>query len=295
MLKTRSLWGICFLGISYLVFVCSVSTVTRKALRGTNVTFRCPFPFTFNLSNIIAYWWKDGNKSFLQQDDRKVFILKRAGAYLHLLNVTVPDAGTYYCAVKYKSQMAGKGAVVRLIIYASPVPLKIVSIPCEGTASVFLRLQCRTAEFHPKDFNLTWHKNGTEITEGFTTEQQEKAEGLYEVISSFEETRPIEQGTVYTCQVYHVSILDPANGSYTVGNVGCHFVLPVHLIYRTAVGILVIITLMVIIFDHITSDNPHRCRGEETRKNDVKGRKVELGGEMASGEYECHDFKNTIH
>ncbi|XP_067853503.1 uncharacterized protein [Heptranchias perlo] len=260
MFLSGALLGMCFLGIFNRVTVdisgkVMPGIVQKTALRGTKVTFRCPFPFDLDHSNIILYWWRDGNKTFLQEDSRKQFIVKKGGAYLHLLNVSVPDAGTYFYVAKYQDKTVVKGTGVQLVVYVGPVPLKIVSTASEGASSASLRLQCRTAPFYPKDFNLTWHKNGTEIVTGFRTEQQANTEGLYEVISSLQEIRPIQRGTVYTCQVYHVSNSIPANVNYTVGNEDYHSVRPVHLMYRSIVGILVIILLTMIILNHVTSDN----------------------------------------
>ncbi|XP_048462082.1 H-2 class II histocompatibility antigen, E-Q beta chain-like [Rhincodon typus] len=99
---------------------------------------------------------------------------------------------------------------------APPAPLKIVSVPSEELFSASLRLQCRTSDFYPKTFNLTWHKNGANILTGFRNEQQAKTKDLYEVISTLELREAVESGTVYTCQAYHVSSSFPANASYTV-------------------------------------------------------------------------------
>ncbi|XP_072403667.1 uncharacterized protein [Chiloscyllium punctatum] len=291
MLKTLSFSDVSFLGILYVVSVCSSGDHGRNlaqtlARRGGNVLFRCPFPFHVNHSAVTAYWWRDGNKSFLQANGRKRFTVRRGGAYLHVLNVTVADAGMYHCAVKYQHRTVGKGTGLQLLVYAAPVPLKIVSTSFHKASSTFLRLQCQTAEFHPKEFNLTWHKNGTRILTGISTVQQETTDRLYEVISSLEETRPIEQGTVYTCQVYHVSISGPANCSYIVDNVDYHAV-PVHLIYRSILGILVIIILAVIIFDHVTSDMLHRYRNEETKRNSVTIGKLEPCSECTPVGYDA--------
>ncbi|XP_067853505.1 natural cytotoxicity triggering receptor 3 ligand 1-like [Heptranchias perlo] len=260
MFMSGSLWRIYFLGIFYPVAVDTSGKVTpgivqKKALRGTNLMLQCPFPFDLDHSNVNVYWFRKDSETLLQDDSRKQFHIKKGGAYLHLLNVTVLDSGIYQCVAKDKDRTVGKGTFVQVVVYAVPVPLKIVSTPPERTSSASLRLQCRTAPFYPKDFNLTWHENGTEIVTGIETEQQAKTEGLFEVISYLEVTDPIERGTVYTCQVYHDSISIPANANYTVANDDYRSALPVHLIYRSTVGVLVIILLMMIIFNHVSSDN----------------------------------------
>ncbi|XP_059507783.1 tyrosine-protein phosphatase non-receptor type substrate 1-like [Stegostoma tigrinum] len=192
--------------------------LTRKTVQGgSSVLMHCTFSAEFDYSNVTAYWWKEDNKTVLQEDSKKLFRVIRGEASLKLLNVTVRDAGTYHCAVAYQKQKLGQAAV-QLIVYALPAPLKIVSVPSEDLFSASLRLQCRTSDFYPKDFNLTWFKNGTKILTGFRNEQLAKPEGLYEVVSTLELREAVESGTAYTCQVYHVSSSFPANASYTVIN-----------------------------------------------------------------------------
>ncbi|GCB63939.1 hypothetical protein scyTo_0009742 [Scyliorhinus torazame] len=77
-----------------------------------------------------------------------------------------------------------------------------------------LRLKCRSADFYPKEYNLTWKKNGSDIVTGFITKQTTTKVGLYNVISTLDEKRAIGYSTVYTCLVHHPSISIPANASY---------------------------------------------------------------------------------
>ncbi|XP_067905931.1 uncharacterized protein [Heterodontus francisci] len=253
MVMNGLLCGICFLGIMYPVAVDSSGNATpdiipKKVLRGTNVVLRCPFSFNLNHSNVIVYWWRDGNKTFLQEDSRKLFSVKRGGAYLHLLNVTVPDAGTYYCVTKYQYHTVGETTGVQLVVYATPAPLKILSPPSEGVTCVPTSLQCRTSAFYPKDFNLSWHINGTELLTGFTNVQQTKTpEGLFEVISSLKVSQAIDRGTVYTCQLHHVSNLIPANASYTFSNEDCASKIDYVVIAGCAGGALVVLVLAIMI------------------------------------------------
>ncbi|XP_067905013.1 uncharacterized protein [Heterodontus francisci] len=253
MVMNGVLCGICFLGIMYPVAVGTSGNATpdiieKKALRGTNVILRCPFSFNLNHSNVIVYWWRDGNKTFLQEDNRKLFSVKRGGAYLHLLNVTVPDAGTYYCVTKYQYHTVGETTGVQLVVYATPAPLKILSLPSEGVTCAPLSLQCRTSAFYPKDFNLSWHKNDMELLTGLTNEQQTKTpEGLYEVISCLKVSQAIDRSTVYTCQVLHVSNLIPANASYTVSNEDCASKVDGVIIAGCARGALVVLLLAILI------------------------------------------------
>ncbi|XP_048402851.2 signal-regulatory protein beta-1-like [Stegostoma tigrinum] len=222
MFVCHSLWDVCLLGILCSAAVGNSAKVnpdlTRKTVQGgSSVLMHCTFSAEFDYSNVTAYWWKEDNKTVLQEDSKKLFRVIRGEASLKLLNVTVRDAGTYHCAVAYQKQKLGQAAV-QLIVYALPAPLKIVSMPSEDLFSASLRIQCRTSDFYPKDFNLTWYKNGTNILTGFRNEQLAKPEDLYEVISTLELREAVKSETVYTCQVYHVSSSFPTNASYTVIN-----------------------------------------------------------------------------
>ncbi|XP_048402855.2 uncharacterized protein LOC125459911 [Stegostoma tigrinum] len=201
--------------------VCTSNNVTPnvmliRTLIQSTVTMRCPFSFELNHSNINVYWFREGKKMLLQDDSRALFHVKRGGAYLHLFNVTVRDAGTYFCAVKNQHQTVDNKPSAQLDVYASPAPLNIVLIRSEDPSSASFKLQCRTSGFYPEYFNLTWHRNGAQIFTGFRNEKQAKGEGLYEVVSSLDIPNIPESDTVYMCHVYHVSSAFPANASCTV-------------------------------------------------------------------------------
>ncbi|XP_051884512.1 tyrosine-protein phosphatase non-receptor type substrate 1-like [Pristis pectinata] len=253
MFLKRSLWTMYFFAILNADAVdvsdkADPHIVQKVVLSGVNVTCRCPFPFNLNLSKISVYWWRDGNKTFLKEDSKKLFSIKAGGAYLHLLNVTVADSGTYYCVAKQAGQTVGKGTGEQVIVHVAPSPLKIVSIRSGKPSPASLRLQCRTAAFYPKEFTLTWHKNGTEIQSGIRHQQNVTSEGLYEVISSLEETEPIKSGMVYTCQVHHISQLIPATANYTVPKEAVYSAVGLGWIVRGAVAATLIQVWAVIIY-----------------------------------------------
>uniref|UniRef100_A0A4W3H5G0 Ig-like domain-containing protein n=1 Tax=Callorhinchus milii TaxID=7868 RepID=A0A4W3H5G0_CALMI len=82
--------------------------------------------------------------------------------------------------------------------------------------SVFLTLVCETAAFYPENLTFTWFKNGTEITTGIHTIKRQNTEGLFEASSSVEETQSVQNGTVYTCCVSHISLQTPGIRNYTI-------------------------------------------------------------------------------
>ncbi|XP_062922643.1 natural cytotoxicity triggering receptor 3 ligand 1-like [Mobula hypostoma] len=249
MFLKRSFWTI------YLLAIVNADAGKRAPdtfpniiLSGTNFTCRCSFRFDLNQSNLRVYWWRGENKTFIKEDSRKLISIKPGGAYLHLLNVTVSDAGTYYCAVKHAEQTIERGRGQQVVVHAVPSPLKIVSMRSAKSSSAFLILQCRTAAFYPKEFNLTWHKNGTEVQHGIKHEQYPTAGGLYEVISSLEESQPVKKGTVYACQVHHISTSVPATANFTVSKEAVFAAIAVDWIVRGSLAALVFHVWALIIY-----------------------------------------------
>ncbi|XP_067906072.1 tyrosine-protein phosphatase non-receptor type substrate 1-like isoform X2 [Heterodontus francisci] len=298
---TGALWSIYFLGILYPVPVDTSGKVTpgmaqMKALRGTNITLKCPFPFHLDYSNVKVYWLRKENGTLLQEDSRTLFQVKKGGAYLQLLNVTMQDAGTYQCGAKYHDQMVVKGTLVQLVVYAAPTPMNIVCMPSEPASSIFLRLQCRTAAFYPKEFNLTWHKNGTEIVAGFRTEQKTTEEGLYKAISSLDETQPIEHGTVYTCHVYHISNSIPANANYTAVNKD---VIPTNqfsLIAGCAAGAVTIVMLTIMIVKRLQIITSKVAKRNSLNPTQNEGRKEQGAADnnLTYAALDLIDSKKTV-
>ncbi|XP_059849413.1 tapasin-related protein-like [Hypanus sabinus] len=81
--------------------------------------------------------------------------------------------------------------------------------------SVTLALICNTAAFFPQGLNITWYKNGSAIIPAVEPNKTKTTTGLYKASSCLTETEPVEDGTVYTCQVSHIALPNPANISYT--------------------------------------------------------------------------------
>ncbi|XP_062923411.1 uncharacterized protein LOC134356408 isoform X2 [Mobula hypostoma] len=66
--------------------------------------------------------------------------------------------------------------------------------------------------------NITWYKNCSDIIPEVQPIKTKTTAGLYEASSCLTETEPVEDGTVYTCQVSHIALPNPANISYIFYN-----------------------------------------------------------------------------
>eukprot|EP00062_Callorhinchus_milii_P018857 gi/632972926/ref/XP_007902898.1/ PREDICTED: uncharacterized protein LOC103185943 [Callorhinchus milii] len=182
------------------------------ANRRTNITFYCGYPFSVHSSRIQVYWRKQGETTYLhtQEDSRKRFGVKSKGnRFFQFLDVNIQDAAVYHCELVLEGKKVGKGNGSRLIVYVPPTPLAISRMDPERNLSVFLTLVCETAEFFPENLNLTWYKNGIEITTVNTITEQRNPGQLFKAQSYLEETQPVQSGDVYTCLVSHVSLQNP--------------------------------------------------------------------------------------
>eukprot|EP00062_Callorhinchus_milii_P018858 gi/632972775/ref/XP_007902825.1/ PREDICTED: tyrosine-protein phosphatase non-receptor type substrate 1-like [Callorhinchus milii] len=189
------------------------------ANRGTNITFYCGYPFSLHSSRIQVYWRKQGETTYLhtQEDSRKRFGVKSKGnRFFQFLDVNIQDAAVYHCELVLEGKKVGNGNGSRLIVYVPPTPLAISRMDPERNLSVFLTLVCETAEFFPENLNLTWYKNGIEITTVNTITEQRNPGQLFKAHSYLEETQPVQSGDVYTCLVSHVSLQNPGIANYTV-------------------------------------------------------------------------------
>uniref|UniRef100_A0A4W3H538 Ig-like domain-containing protein n=1 Tax=Callorhinchus milii TaxID=7868 RepID=A0A4W3H538_CALMI len=189
------------------------------AIRGTNVTFHCNFPFPQGSSGVKVQWDEEGESGYLdtKEDRRKLFGVKTKGkGFFQFLNVSLQDSGVYRCVVVRQGSIIGRGSGSRLTVCVPPTPLKIFSrsLPKPQT------LVCETALFHPKEITFTWYKDGTKIVptpgikleESGSTERQ-NSEELYKASSSIEGA---QLESVYTCQVSHVSLNISAIASYII-------------------------------------------------------------------------------
>uniref|UniRef100_A0A4W3H256 Ig-like domain-containing protein n=1 Tax=Callorhinchus milii TaxID=7868 RepID=A0A4W3H256_CALMI len=130
------------------------------AIRGTNVTFHCIFPFSQDGSEVEVQWDKEGESGYLdtKEDRRKQFGLKTKGSgFLQFMNVNLQDSGVYRCVVVRQGSIIRTGSGSRLTVRAPPTPLKIFS----RNSAKPQTLVCETALFHPKEVTLIWYENGT--------------------------------------------------------------------------------------------------------------------------------------
>ncbi|XP_038661939.1 tyrosine-protein phosphatase non-receptor type substrate 1-like [Scyliorhinus canicula] len=179
-------------------------------VEGTNVTMNCSVKLLFASAKVDTYWWKDLSEAILNRtaDERKLVTpFKQGSVELHLLNVSFEDSGFYYCSVKEEVGKVSNGNGTELIVHVPPTPVNITLLSKSPPILI-----CTTGGFFPEELNLTWYINGTEIISGANGTQRWNEKGLYRVSSSL---KPVDIWSVYTCQVSHVSLGNPANESYS--------------------------------------------------------------------------------
>ncbi|XP_067905825.1 CD276 antigen homolog isoform X1 [Heterodontus francisci] len=218
----------------------------RNAIAGQTVTFHCSFPLFKDKNKIVVHWWKDGEREFLNSrpDPRRRFrVESKASAMLSLLNVRVGDSGVYYCRVQ--GEFTGNGTGKMLNVSASPHPLKILP---KFFANGSLTCLCKTSGFYPADYTIAWQKDGQKIVAGVTTFREKNADGLFEVSSYLHETRPVQIGTIYICEVSHSTLKNPTWVNYTVSSTGDGFSasFPWWIYLCGAISLLLLIILLVL-------------------------------------------------
>ncbi|XP_043563320.1 tapasin-related protein-like isoform X2 [Chiloscyllium plagiosum] len=184
-------------------------------VKGENISINCSASLFMPNAMLDVYWWKKGQRSTFSMTREKTKIampFHQGSSEFRLINVSFQDSGVYYCGVKKGPGMMSNGTGTEVTIYVPPTPITITRL-----SSPFLKLLCTTASFFPEEFNLTWYENDRKITSGINTTKFQEKEGLHQVSSSL---YPVEIGLVYTCQVSHVSLVDPANDSYLVSDQG---------------------------------------------------------------------------
>uniref|UniRef100_A0A4W3HMH6 Ig-like domain-containing protein n=1 Tax=Callorhinchus milii TaxID=7868 RepID=A0A4W3HMH6_CALMI len=188
-------------------------------IKGESITFYCAISYFEENSRTKVYWWKHGEREYLQTrpDARKIFDIEKGGSgFFQLLDVNLQDSGVYHCALALEGKIAKNGTGSNLTVCVPPTPLKIIPRFTKRNASVSLTLVCQTAEYYPKNLILTWYNSVTEITTGINTTEQQNPGGLYVTSSSMEVAQPILRGAVYTCKVSHISLKASEIAEYKV-------------------------------------------------------------------------------
>ncbi|XP_067853506.1 tyrosine-protein phosphatase non-receptor type substrate 1-like [Heptranchias perlo] len=227
----------------------TVKQAPDSAVRsGGAVTLYCIYPIFTDKRPVKVHWWRDGEDGFLEEsaDSRiRFYFLNNGGAAFKLVSVRAEDAGLYYCRVIHLTVLNGTGT--KLVVYEPPTPLWMAATRIEIGSALHLTLVCKTAAFSPEDLNITWYKNGSEFVTGIEHFKRHNPAGLYEVTSYLNETEPVDNGTVYTCQVSHVSLQIPANISYTFYSLE-HDDLPYPLIFGClGAGLIIFLTVIGIV------------------------------------------------
>ncbi|XP_067906088.1 immunoglobulin lambda-1 light chain-like isoform X2 [Heterodontus francisci] len=191
-----------------------------SVMAGTDVTFHCTASSVQNNSDVRGYWWRLGDNDLLQpsSDGRKRFFpFKNGTTSFQILSVRVFDSGSYYCGVRYTENTIVNGTGSKLVVLASPEPVRLVP-KAAGTNSSTLTLVCETAEFYPEGLTFTWYINDINIVMGISTIKKLNSEGMYEASSSLKASQPAQSRAVYTCVVSHRTLQSPAVAVYFDSN-----------------------------------------------------------------------------
>ncbi|XP_067905933.1 tyrosine-protein phosphatase non-receptor type substrate 1-like isoform X2 [Heterodontus francisci] len=186
---------------------------------GTNVSFHCTLPFFQDGPRVNIYWWKEGANQYLstEQDDRKVIGFKtKFSGFLQISNVSVEDAGIYYCTVAHRDKIVGNGTGSNLVVWVPPTPLRIKSQQDQKDSFASLVVLCVTSPFYPKNISFTWYKDGRKIASRINNIIELKTDGLYEASSRLQEAQSVRTGTVYTCSVSHSTLHISATATHIV-------------------------------------------------------------------------------
>ncbi|XP_072135229.1 natural cytotoxicity triggering receptor 3 ligand 1-like [Mobula birostris] len=202
------------LAITWLAVKVTASEVSQlprelEVLGGENVTMFCKFPISEG--TVDVRWWREGEKAFLERDNRSHFTVERGRGELALWNVKLADSGLYYCEANYQEQPFGTGGGTKLTVFAPPTPLEIVPV---GEFSSPRKLLCKTAAFYPEKVEIVWQRNNKQIRTGIESVTNRSMDGLYEAFSLLEIRKSTWGKDVYTCLVSHVSLKVPASFSY---------------------------------------------------------------------------------
>ncbi|XP_072926697.1 rano class II histocompatibility antigen, A beta chain-like [Hemitrygon akajei] len=167
---------------------------------------------------------------------------------------------------------------------ADPTPLKIFAKWNSATTFIIV---CETSAFYPKNFSLTWYKNGIEIALGIQTKVRKETEGLYVVSSNLTETQPVQNDTNYTCLVSHVSLNTSAVAVYSISksNQGSSGKTFFSWVPGCAVGGLVLLLLIIVIgrwYRKQENKGKEKCFTEVNRREKT---------ECATANYAAVDFR----
>ncbi|XP_059849423.1 signal-regulatory protein beta-1-like isoform X2 [Hypanus sabinus] len=216
MLLLLAVSGNIYIAADQTTFKVTQSPEEAVVSKGGNVTFYCLLPISQDQSWTKVQWWKQGENNYQRTG---IDIRKKSGLrgkmtwYFELQHVMIQDSGRYFCSVTRKGLSARNGTGSLLKVHADPNPLKIFAKWNSATTFIIV---CETSAFYPKNFSLTWYKNGIEITLGVQTKVRKDTEGLYVVSSNLNEIQTVQNDTNYTCLVSHVSLNTSAVAVYSI-------------------------------------------------------------------------------
>ncbi|KAG9472802.1 hypothetical protein GDO78_016958, partial [Eleutherodactylus coqui] len=194
--------------------------------QGQHAKLGCFFSVESNSSKGGVSWYKaqpNGNMS-----TSHTIILKNRFSLAHpktilyegdwslvISNVTLEDAGIYFCKVHMWGKLEEQGPGASLVVYNHPsVPeiyLKVATKPQEDMV-----LTCRTSGYYPAEIAVSWHSNDVDLPDPGSLEIWKSEQGDLQATRQL--VLPSNFGVELlsvTCIVQHISLTAPSYANYS--------------------------------------------------------------------------------
>ncbi|XP_068918806.1 tyrosine-protein phosphatase non-receptor type substrate 1-like [Petaurus breviceps papuanus] len=168
----------------------------------------------FSPKNITLKWFKNGNEihtpwtKILPEDNSVSYNITS----IVLVKLEASDVHSeVICEVNHSTLLFPLRGTKNLSDIVRVKPKLSISLPTPLTNGT--NITCHVNKFYPRNVNVIWLENGTEIGKGKTPEPTENKDGTYSLNSSFlVNTSEQKESREITCQVFHDS-QPPINSS----------------------------------------------------------------------------------